>query len=121
MQTELDRLLVTSALVETLDPSKEIVFLGPWCSHDYQNLKDLAQNSITINYHWDNINKFTEDDLRIHKIYQDSLIKITAILKEGIIVDGFVFCQMDKNTVNTKKINDNFIWSINIIRNERNN
>ncbi|PQJ21545.1 hypothetical protein [Tenacibaculum sp. SG-28] len=32
--------------------------------------------------------------------------KITAILKEGIIVDGFVFCQLDKNTVTVKKVND---------------
>ena len=82
MQTELDRLLVTTALVETFDPKKEIVFLGPWCSHDYQNLKDLTQSSTTIGYHWDNISKFTEDDLKIHTIYQDSLIKVTSILNE---------------------------------------
>jgi len=82
LQTELDRLLVTTALVETFDPNKEIVFLGPWCSHDYQNLKELTQSSTTIDYHWDNISKFAEDDLKLHTIYQDSLIKVTSILNE---------------------------------------
>lgn len=82
MQTEIDRLLVTTALAETFDPIKEIVFLGPWCSHDYQNLKNLAESSTTIDYHWDNLSKFTKDDLKIHEIYQDSLNKISSILNE---------------------------------------
>ena len=82
MQTELDRLLITTALDETFDLRKEVVFLGSWCSYDYQNLENLTQSSTTIDYHWDNLSKFTEDDLKIHTIYQDSLIKLTSILNE---------------------------------------
>lgn len=69
-------LLVTTALEETWCNGKRILFLGDWCKkYERRHLLDALAYQ-TIEFHWDDRNKFAQDYIyleNLHKLLLDAL------------------------------------------------
>ena len=76
------KLLVTSAIEETILAENPIIFLGEWCikfsrKKNYEKLKCNI-----LSYHWDDYEKKKKDYIYLASLYEEILKKISKKLNE---------------------------------------
>ena len=76
------RLLVTTALTETLGVSEPILFLGEWClQYDRRELLKARDYQI-VSYHWDDREKLKNDYVMLTNTYEALLKKSSSKLNK---------------------------------------
>ena len=74
--------LVTTALEEFWDKTKEIVFLGEWCKlYSRKHIWEGIKHSV-LPYHWDNRERLFQDYLYLDRVYEKYLSVLTRKLNE---------------------------------------
>ena len=71
------RILITSAIEETWEFNKPVIFLGEWCKRKSREFRWNSLDSITVPYHWDDREKLKKDYFFIETVYE-ALLKETS-------------------------------------------
>jgi len=68
--------LITTAVEESWKKEEEVLFLGEWCKvYNRKHIWDKLTFQ-TLTYHWDNRNKFQNEDILLESIYEKYLLII---------------------------------------------
>ena len=69
--------LITTALKETWDTDKKILFLGEWCKENHTKSSWANLNSTTQTYRWNDRQKLKNDYSYSKKFYNDLIDELT--------------------------------------------
>ena len=72
--------LITTALTDTWDISKKILFLGEWCKENHIKSTWKNLNSKTQSYHWNDREKLKNDYSYSKKLYEDLIYELAKNL-----------------------------------------
>ena len=76
------KLLVTTALESSWGDDDEIVFLGEWCKQYSRKHLWQEKNSNTLGYHWRDRTKLEKDHIYLEKLYEFTLMSLSAYLNK---------------------------------------
>ena len=58
------------------------IYLGPWKKHDFLK-NDFSKYDLEIpDWHWDNLDQFYQDSLKLSDYYEKYIIKLAEVLNE---------------------------------------
>ena len=79
----MNKFLITTADERTWpEQQHEVIFLGEWCKIYFRKENWLKYKSHTLNYHWNNTDKFNKDFDYLKKLQKKLLLNVSNSLNE---------------------------------------
>lgn len=74
------KLLATTALEETWGSNEDLIFLGEWCKKFSRREIYQKRKYLTVDYHWLDRNKLTNDHIYLENLYEKVLLALSKHL-----------------------------------------